>query len=113
MPVSESSVVEFLGGPMDGHFDACATPLKPFVIFPSGVHRQETGILAGLLRILSHQRRDRTFLWAVYELQDEGAYPRYRHVRTLESPGIESLELLTYVESRKRKQGTAATSLLR
>lgn len=112
MPVPDSSVVEFLGGPMDGHFDVFTAPLKPFVVFQSGIHRS-TGIVAGLVRLLSRQRRNCDSLWAVYELQDDAAYQRYRHVRTLQSPGFESLELLTYVNAEDRKRHPVASSVIR
>ncbi|QDV68952.1 hypothetical protein Poly24_26650 [Rosistilla carotiformis] len=88
MPTNKQYVIEFFGGPMDGHIEPIDEVLNPFVVFASRAPSRHGGLLTGLLHFW-RRNRPRPSILAVYELHCDGMQQRYQHVRSIEATGID------------------------
>ncbi|WP_417738271.1 hypothetical protein [Rosistilla oblonga] len=113
MPMSKQYVVEFFGGPMDGHIEPVAESLNPFVVFPSRVPVRSRGFLAGLFHFWRRPKDQQPSVLAVYELHCVGLQQRYQHVRSIEASGIEIVPIGTQAvisAPRSSQRGPSSTS---
>lgn len=75
--------IEFLGGPLDGHFEALQPPYKEFVGVKTVLAPKSTGLMSDLLRLLSGEKETFPVPFALYKLVYVGpTQPQYRYLGT-------------------------------
>ncbi|GAA4453532.1 hypothetical protein [Novipirellula rosea] len=75
--------VEFIGGPIDGHIDGVAIPMKPFVAIKTVPPDQPVSSLTMLWRLLRLPEHRPPAVLAIYEMQTRDSGPGYYYLRSV------------------------------
>ncbi|EMI21319.1 hypothetical protein RMSM_01754 [Rhodopirellula maiorica SM1] len=75
--------VEFFGGPIDGHIDGVAVPMKPFLAIKTVAPEQPVSSLRLLWRLLRLPEHHPPAILAVYEMQTRDAGTGYYYLRSV------------------------------